>query len=64
MTIPRAERTQILGEMLHQLTDNLAALGIIYSIDAMLIGNRLVNVANPPAPNTNATWNADVWDVR
>lgn len=63
VTIPTTERMQVLGEIVHRLTDRLVAMGILYSIEAIVIGNRLVNVAAASAPKADESWNAHLWDV-
>jgi peptide/nickel transport system substrate-binding protein len=64
-TIPLRERTQVLGQILNMMTDQLLVLGIIYESDPYLIGNRIVNM-NPPRGNVRApeAWNGHEWDVR
>jgi peptide/nickel transport system substrate-binding protein len=64
-TIPLRERTQVLGQILHMMTDQLLVLGIIYESDPYLIGNRIVNM-NPPRGNVRSpeAWNGHEWDVR
>ena len=64
VTIPSRERLQIEAEMLAILTSDVAALGVLYTAEPILIGNRLINVANAKPPEAVETWNAHVWDVR
>jgi len=59
VTIPMRERVEILGDIVHHLTDNLVYLHLFYGGAAMAIGNRLVNVN--AAQNTS---NGYEWDVR
>ncbi|MPZ15920.1 MAG: hypothetical protein GEU73_16110 [Chloroflexi bacterium] len=59
VTIPWQERMQVLGNVVHHLTDQLVAIGTLYAADPMLISNRLVNAS--PAGQTA---NAHTWDLR
>jgi peptide/nickel transport system substrate-binding protein len=64
-TIPHAERMQILGDMVHHMTDQLVTMGIFYVVEAILVSNRLVNVGPPVGEDAALqTWNAHEWDVR
>jgi peptide/nickel transport system substrate-binding protein len=64
-TIPLRERTQVLGQILHMMTDQLLVMGIIYEADPYLIANRIVNM-NPPRGNVRSphAWNGHEWDIR
>ena len=59
VTIPAAERLQILGDMINHHTGNVVLLYLMYSSQPLAISNRLVNVA--AAKNTA---NVLEWDVR
>lgn len=59
VTIPLQERTRILGQIIHHMSDQLIALGIYWAVDPVMISNRLVNVTPP-----NIGWNAHEWDLR
>jgi len=58
LTIPTSERTQILAQIVHHMTDQLVLMGIVYDPPLRLISNRVYNV---PA---GVPWNAHEWDVR
>jgi peptide/nickel transport system substrate-binding protein len=62
-TIPAAERTAVLGDIVHHMTDQLPLLGLFYNSQPMMIGNRLVNVTGRRGEGTE-TWNAHEWDVK
>ncbi len=64
-TIPLRERTQVLGEIVHMMTDQLFVLGIIYEADPYLISNKIVNMG-PPHGNVRSpeAWNGHEWDLR
>ncbi|MBM2811885.1 MAG: hypothetical protein HW416_2644 [Chloroflexi bacterium] len=62
VAIPPRERVQILGEILHHMSDQLNVLGIFYNTDVTMVGNTLRNVTAGHATATNA-WNAEQWEV-
>jgi len=57
VTVPLAERMQIMGQLIHLQTDLQLVMGLFYSADAIVMANKLRNV--PPAN----TWNVHLWDV-
>ncbi|MBM2813228.1 MAG: hypothetical protein HW416_3987, partial [Chloroflexi bacterium] len=59
VTIPWTERMEVLGQIVHHLSDQLVAMGVLYDAQPMLIGNRLLNVS-AAAQSANAI----EWDVR
>ena len=62
-TIPRQQRTQVLGQLVHLMTDQVVPIGIYYNTEPTMVANRLVNVA-PGAQSSSPAWNAHEWDVR
>ncbi len=58
-TIPIPERLEIGREIVRHISEQLPAMGLYYSVQPMLISNRLVNVAA-----ATDTRNAHQWDVR
>ena len=57
VTVPRAERMTVLGQIIHHLTDQLVIMGLYFTPDATGVSNRLRNV---PAGDP---WNTQEWDV-
>jgi peptide/nickel transport system substrate-binding protein len=57
VTIPRAERVQVLGQLLNHLTDNVVSMSFFYETAPVLVSNRLRNVTPEPS------WNPHEWDV-
>lgn len=57
-TIPMGARVQALGQIVHFLSDQLPAMGILYGVDTHLIANRLKNIGAD-----EITWNSHEWDV-
>jgi peptide/nickel transport system substrate-binding protein len=63
-TVPQGERKEVLGEIIHHISDRLTALGLFYDREVSLVGNRLLNVAGAPNLDAVQTWNGDLWDTR
>jgi peptide/nickel transport system substrate-binding protein len=57
VTIQRAERVQVLGQLLNHLTDNVVSMSFFYETAPVLVSNRLRNVTPEPS------WNPHEWDV-
>jgi peptide/nickel transport system substrate-binding protein len=58
ITIPRAERTDVLRQMIRHISDQLPVMGIAYVVEPWLFTNRLQNFSAPV--NTRA---AHLWDL-
>ncbi len=58
-TIPKAERTRVLGEILHHMTDVLNVMGLFYDVQPTLVANRITGMTSP-----TTGWNAHTWDTR
>jgi ABC-type transport system substrate-binding protein len=63
-TIPRQERTQVLGQIVHFMTEQLLTLGIFYTAEASLVDNRLQNVSMRKTEEGRVPWNAHEWSVK
>jgi len=63
-TIPRDENAQIVGEIVHHISDQLVVMGLVYDAQATMIANRLVNANGNVPTDGAATWNVHDWDVR
>jgi peptide/nickel transport system substrate-binding protein len=63
VTIAPRDRTTVLGQILHHLSDQVVVLGLFYDPQPVLIGNRLRNVNAKPTPDATQAWNANEWDV-
>ncbi len=61
-TVPERERTEVLGQVIHHMTDQLIALGLFYNGSAVMVSNRIKGVTVGAARSTQ-TWNALEWDV-
>jgi len=63
VTISRPERTQIAKQIISFMTDQALILGIFYTIEPIMVNNRMVNVTPRTSRGTHA-WNAQEWDVK
>ena len=48
VTISRPERVQIASQIIHFMTDQVLLLGLFYTVEPILVNNRLTNVAASP----------------
>ncbi|HEY3118651.1 MAG TPA: peptide ABC transporter substrate-binding protein [Chloroflexota bacterium] len=61
-TIPPGQRAEVMGQIVRQLTEQVAFLGLWYTVGFGARNNRLTGVA-PQWPSTNIGWSAYSWDV-
>lgn len=62
VTIPRRERMEIFGDILHHLSDQLVLLPLFYNAGVTLISHRMEHVS--PRTSTTQTWKAYTWDLK
>lgn len=62
-TVPRAERMGVLRSIVHRMTDQVLQMGMFLVAEPMLIGDRLQNVGPGKALDSDAAWNAELWEV-
>jgi peptide/nickel transport system substrate-binding protein len=62
VTIPRAERNQLITEMMQMLALEVPLYPVLFQVDATAIGNRITGVT--PFSSTVKAWNAHLWDVK
>ena len=60
VTISRQDRMQLVGQIIHQMTDQVTLGNLFYSEDASLIASRLKGAS---AQTSSTTWNAEQWTV-
>ncbi len=63
-TIPRAERMDVLGQIVHHMTDQLVWMGLFYNVEATMVANRLANAGSNNTGSSTQAWNAAEWDLR
>lgn len=62
-TIPMTERVEVLGKVLHHLTDKVVPIPLFYDASTAMISNRLQNVTARKGRNSTEAWNVEAWDV-
>jgi hypothetical protein len=62
-TIPRRERGEVLGEVLHHITDQLVWMGLYHEVNPSMLGDRLANIG-PRVVEATQAWNGHEWDLR
>jgi peptide/nickel transport system substrate-binding protein len=63
-TIPKAERTQALGQVLYEISARLNVMPLVYGVRPIAISNRLQGVGVGTTVEASQAWNAQTWDVR
>ena len=63
VTISRPDRVRIASQIINFMTDQVLLLGLFYTIEPILINNRVLNVEARTSRGTHA-WNSQEWDVR
>jgi ABC-type transport system substrate-binding protein len=58
-TIPRGERTALMGEIIRHTTGALNVMGLYHDVQPTLVAHRITGLTTPAAG-----WNAHLWDVR
>jgi peptide/nickel transport system substrate-binding protein len=58
-TIPLGPRMQVLGQVIHHMTDQAINMGLFYDVETTLVSKTLVNV-----PARHPTVNIHEWDVK
>jgi peptide/nickel transport system substrate-binding protein len=61
-TVPLHERTQVLGQIVNHVTDQVVVVGLYHGIDATVYAKRLSNVFGKYERTTQA-WNIHQWTV-
>jgi len=62
-TIPRAERNQVLAQVIHHLTDQALLIGTVFGLQPQATANRIKNTRVGAALGTLMTAEAHMWDV-
>lgn len=60
-TIPRGERMQVFGDIIHHLSDQVVLLPIFYNVGVTVISNRMKSVT--PRTSTTQAWKSYEWDL-
>ncbi len=62
VTIPKPERTRVVGQIVRHTTDQVTMLGMFYVAVPSMVNNRVKNVTARSGSSPGA-WNAHEWDV-
>jgi ABC-type transport system substrate-binding protein len=62
-TVPLGERREILGRLVHFITDQVLVIGLFYDVEVTVTTSRLVNVMTR-GDQMGEAWNAHEWDVK
>jgi peptide/nickel transport system substrate-binding protein len=63
VTIPLPERTELIGQIIHHISDQLVLLPLFYGAEPIAVGNRIQNMT-PRSSKATQAWNATDWDVK
>lgn len=63
VTVPKAERNQVLAQIVRHISEQVVVLPMIWRVDPTAIGNRLANV-EPKGPHATQAWNAHEWEAK
>jgi ABC-type transport system substrate-binding protein len=63
VTVPRSERMQVAGQIVHHLTDQLIPIPTFHDGNPTIVGGRMKNVAVDVSSGGTNTWNAHEWDI-
>jgi peptide/nickel transport system substrate-binding protein len=62
-TIPRDERLEVIGQVIHHISDQLPYMGLFYDTEPTLVNNRVLGVG-PSRGDATQIWNVMDWDIR
>lgn len=62
-TIPKAERTQVLGLVVRHISEQLNVMGLYYGVEPAMITHRLQNATARKVQTAAQSWNAWEWDT-
>jgi peptide/nickel transport system substrate-binding protein len=63
-TIALQERIEVIGQVIHHISDQLNVMGMFYDGQPVLVANRILNVGPGLGEFATQSWNAQDWDVR
>jgi hypothetical protein len=63
LTIPAAERTRTVGQIVHHTTDQVTLIGLFYIAVPVMVSSRMANVSGRTTSSPGA-WNSHEWEVR
>lgn len=63
-TIPRDERSHILGQIVRHMTDQLTVMGLIFDVDPVMMSNRTDRIVAVKDGRPTLAWNVHEWSLR
>jgi peptide/nickel transport system substrate-binding protein len=63
-TIPMKDRTELLGQLIYHMADQVVTLGLLYDNLAAFIGSRTANVVISQQYGAQYTWSAYLWELK
>jgi hypothetical protein len=63
VTIPIPQRVQLLGDLVHHISDQVVVQVLFWDVEPILISNRIQGVTARHRGSSHA-WNASEWDLR
>lgn len=64
VTVPVAERTQVLARIVRHMTENLNVMGLWFNTEPAAVGKRLQNFTNKKTTGAYTAWNAHEWAIK
>jgi peptide/nickel transport system substrate-binding protein len=62
-TVPMQPRTQVLGQIIYHIADQLTQMTLFYDAEPTMISKRLANVTSR-WPSSTQAWNSHQWDLK
>jgi peptide/nickel transport system substrate-binding protein len=63
LTIPKAERMELLRRIVRHQSESLHQMGLFYNVQSVAISKRAQGVTNSGVSGFNQAWNAHLWSV-
>jgi peptide/nickel transport system substrate-binding protein len=63
-TIPPQERTGVLGQIVHHMTDQLTTMGLWYNVGTVMVANRIQGVVPKKTREATETWGVHQWEIK
>jgi peptide/nickel transport system substrate-binding protein len=63
-TVPWPERMEAAGQILRQMTDDLAVMPLFFDMEVALVSNRVRNATPLLAEGSSRYWNAHEWEIQ
>ena len=64
VTIPVAERTQVLARIVRHMTENLNVMGLWFNTEPAVVGKAVHGFTNKKTTGAYTAWNAHEWEVK